>query len=161
MTNYAVVDGSGVIANRIILDDPTSWAPPEGCTIIVEQDGAPVYEIGGTLVGGVYNPPPPMPAPLPPPVLGFISDRQFFQQLAVQGVITNDEALAAVKTGTIPAALQGLINALPADQQFAATMLVAGATTFDRNHPLTLTIGQAFGWSSDQMDTLWIAAAEL
>jgi hypothetical protein len=95
------------------------------------------------------------------PVPALISDRQFFQQLAVQGVITQDEALAAVKTGSIPAALQTLINGLPADQQFAATMLIAGATAFERYHPLTTAIGQAYGWSADQIDALFRAAAVL
>lgn len=96
------------------------------------------------------------PAPLPD-----ISDRQFFQQLAVQGVITQDEALAAVKTGSIPAALQGLINSLPADQQFGATMIVAGATTFQRNHPMTVAIGAAYGWNAAQIDAFFRLAAAL
>lgn len=90
-----------------------------------------------------------------------ISDRQFFQQMAAQGVITQADALAAVKTGTVPAALQSLINALPADQQFGATMIVSGATIFNRHHPLTVAIGTAYGWTSSQMDAFWIAAAAL
>jgi hypothetical protein len=90
-----------------------------------------------------------------------ISDRQFFQQLAVQGIIGQADALAAVKTGAMPADLQALINQLPADQQFAATMLISGATVFERNHPLTVGIGTAYGWSSAQIDALFIAAAAL
>jgi len=90
-----------------------------------------------------------------------ISDRQFFQQLALQGIITQEEALAAVKAGAIPMALQRLINGLPADRQFAATMIITGATTFERNHPLTIAIGAAYGWTSDQMDALFSAAAAL
>ena len=90
-----------------------------------------------------------------------ISRRQFFQQLAVQGVITQVEALSAVKTGTIPAALQTLINGLPPDQQFGATMIVSGSATFERNNPLTIAIGTAYGWSSDQINALFRAAAAL
>jgi hypothetical protein len=90
-----------------------------------------------------------------------ISDRQFFQQLAMQGIIGQADALAAVKTGAIPADLQALINQLPADQQFGATMLISGATVFERNHPLTIGIGTAYGWSSAQIDALFIAAAAL
>lgn len=107
--------------------------------------------------GGVPDPYEPPPAPVP----ASISDRQFFQQLAVQGIITQDEALAAVKTGAIPVALQQLINGLPAAQQFGATMIVAGATTFERDHPLTVAIGTAYGWTAAQMDALFQAAAEL
>jgi hypothetical protein len=99
--------------------------------------------------------------PPPAPVPQSISDRQFFQQLAIQGVITETEALAAVKTGAVPTALQALIDAMPTDQQFGATMIVSGATTFERCHELTLAIGRAYGWTSDQMDALWRAAAEL
>ena len=105
------------------------------------------------LVIAFLNPPPPVPQS--------ISDRQFFQQLAVQGVITQVEALSAVKTGTIPAALQTLINGLPPDQQFGANMIVSGATTFERNNPLTIAIGTAYGWSSDQINALFRAAAAL
>lgn len=105
-----------------------------------------------------------VPAPLPvepAPVPAEISDRQFFQQLAVQRVITQDEALAAVKTGDIPAALQRVIDGLPPGQQFEATMIVSGATTFQREHPLTVAIGSACHWTSDQIDALFQAAAEL
>jgi hypothetical protein len=97
----------------------------------------------------------------PPPVPVSISDRQFFQQLAAQDIISQDEALAAVRTGAIPAPLQQLISAMPADQQFAATMIVSGATTFERNHPLTVTIGTSYGWSSSQIDDFFRSAAAL
>jgi hypothetical protein len=97
----------------------------------------------------------------PPPVPRSISDRQFFQQLAMQAVISQDDALAAVRTGTIPAPLQHLIDGLPADQQFAATMIVSGATIFERNHPLTSAIGTRYGWSSGQVDDFFRAAGAL
>jgi hypothetical protein len=101
------------------------------------------------------------PAPAPAPVPAEISDRQFFQQLAAQGVITQREALAAVKTGDIPAALQQVIDDLPPGQQFEATMIISGTTTFQRGHLLTIAIGVACGWTADQIDALFRAAAEL
>lgn len=94
-------------------------------------------------------------------VPGMISDRQFFQQLAVQNVITPAEALDAVKTGAIPTALQALIDQMPEGQRFAAEMLVSGATTFMRDHPMTIAIGNAYGWTSGQVDALFVAAALL
>jgi hypothetical protein len=99
----------------------------------------------------------PTPAPVPPE----ISDRQFFQQLAVQGLISQDEALAAVKTGDIPVALRLVIERLPPGRQFEATMFISGATTVQRSHPLTVAIGGACGWTIDQIDGLFRAAAEL
>jgi hypothetical protein len=90
-----------------------------------------------------------------------ISRRQFFQQLAVQGTITEPEALAAVQTGAIPSEMQPLVAGLPQAEQFGATMLIAGASSFDRDNPLTMAMGQAYGWSSGQIDALWVAAAAL
>jgi hypothetical protein len=90
-----------------------------------------------------------------------ISDRQFFQQLAIDGVITQDEALAAVKTGTLPASLVSLVNSLPADKQFDANMLLCGATQFVRSHPMVPVLGTAFGWDDAQMNALWVAASQL
>jgi hypothetical protein len=98
------------------------------------------------------------PAPLGPQV---ISDRQFFQQLAVQGVITQPEALAAVCTGTLPAALATLVASLPAEQQFAANMLLSGAVEFRRDHALVPVLSSAFGWTEAQTDDLWLAASQL
>lgn len=91
-----------------------------------------------------------------------ISDRQFFQQAAIAGVITELEALAAVQTGTIPSVLQAIVDAIPdANQKFAATMLLAGATVFERNHVLTEAVGMGLGWTSGQIDQFFISAAQL
>lgn len=107
--------------------------------------------------GGVPDPYVP-PAPSVPQG---ISDRQFFQQLAVTGIITEAEAVAAVSTGTIPAALQALVDTLPADARFGAVMLLSGAVTFSRSHPLTEAIGAAHGMTQEQIDELWSAAFKL
>ena len=53
-----------------------------------------------------------------------MSDRQFFQAIAVLGKIEPAEALAAVKTGDIPAALLAFVNDLLSEQKFAAEMLL-------------------------------------
>lgn len=91
-----------------------------------------------------------------------ISDRQFFQQAAVMGLITKTEAVAAVATGTIPVSLQGIIDGLESeDERFAATMLLAGATTFQRTHPFTEAVGAAMGMTSEQIDKFFLAAGAL
>ncbi|MCW2242275.1 tail fiber assembly protein [Azospirillum canadense] len=100
-------------------------------------------------------------SPAPPPVPTSISDRQFFQQLATVGIISQAEALAAVKTGAIPAALAGILDALPDDQKFAAEMLLSGATTFERAHPLSVAIGTARGMTAAEVDAFFRAAAAL
>lgn len=98
----------------------------------------------------------------PPQIPETISDRQFFQQAAIAGLITQTEALAAVQTGTVPAILMNVVNSLPdAMQQFAAEMMLAGATQFNRHHPLTEAVGGALGWTSGQVDQFFIDAAQL
>lgn len=91
-----------------------------------------------------------------------ISDRQFAQALADLGVISRAEALAFVKRGEVPTALQAAIDSIPDDEaRFAAEMQVSGATTFERTHPSTVALAQALGWSDEQMDNLWRQAAAL
>jgi hypothetical protein len=91
-----------------------------------------------------------------------ISDRQFFQALALQGAITQEEALAAVRSGAIPAAMQAFIDAIAdQEQQFGATMLLSGAVEFDRNHPLVESFRRAMGWTVQHTNDLWRLAATL
>lgn len=99
-------------------------------------------------------------APVPPPP-DEISDRQFFQGLAMHGLITETEALAAVATGTIPAAMAAFIGQLPADQQFAARMILCGATVFSLKHPLTQAFATMSGMDAAALDAFWRFCAEL
>lgn len=103
-------------------------------------------------------------APPPPPqqeVPETISDRQFFHVLAVDGLITEAEALAAVKTGDAPAAFETFISSLPEGERFNARMLLEGATTFRRDHPLTNAFGAMHGLTPEEIDDLWRRAAAL
>lgn len=95
------------------------------------------------------------------PVPASISDRQFFEALARNGEITQDEALEAVGTGTLPAKMAALVAKMPADKQFGAKMRLRGAQTFERSDPTTETIRQLYGWSHAQVDDLWRQAATL
>jgi hypothetical protein len=97
------------------------------------------------------------------PVPAVISDRQFFQGLALPpyGLITEEQALAAVKTGEIPPPLQNIVEQMPADLQFAANMLLSGATTFERSHALTAVIASRQEWSADQTDEFFRFCAAL
>lgn len=96
----------------------------------------------------------------PPTVPQSISDWQFFQQLAIAGIITQDQALAS-NAAIIPPPLMAIIDAMPFDQQFKTKMLISGATTFERNHPITIAVGTAYGMTSDQIDAFFSAAAQL
>lgn len=90
-----------------------------------------------------------------------ISDRQFFQALAVRGEITEAEALDAVGPGIIPPAMDALIDQLPQEQRFAARMLIRGATRYERQHPIADLIRSLYGWSIEDADDFWRFAATL
>lgn len=97
-----------------------------------------------------------------PEVPESISDRQFFQELALLGIITREEALEAVKIGTIPNTLQMFINnSQDPDFRFNAEMLLSGATVFHRDHPLTAQIGLVNNWTSSEVDQFFIDASKL
>lgn len=116
-------------------------------------------EVGQTYADGVFGPKPaPVIVQYVPPS---ISDRQFFQQLAVEGIITQDEALAAVQSGTIPPALNVVIDGMPEADRFNAKMLIGGAVSFERNHPLTATVAAAVGMTETEVDDFFRAAAQL
>ena len=106
---------------------------------------------------GAFSPPPPPPVPIP----GAVSDRQFFQALALSNLITREEALAAVKTGDIPAALQAVIDGLAEAERFQATMLLAGAVEFRRDHALVEVVRLARGMTPAQVDDLFRLAGSL
>lgn len=110
------------------------------------------------------RPDPTAPPPVPDPGDGIppISDRQFYQQAAIDGYITQADALAAVQSGFIPAILQQIVdNTLDPAEKFDAEMHLAGATIFYRHHHLTVKIGAAFGLSSGDLDDFWRNAAKL
>lgn len=136
--------------NAVGLAPVQYFAVPEGQVCA----GEPWYEIVDGVAVEHYK-----VVPTPPPAT--ISDRQFFQALAMARVVTEAEALAAVKTGDIPAPLQAAIEQLPAGEQFGAIMLLSGATSFERSHPMTIMMGQLLGWTEEAVDNLFRQAAAL
>lgn len=151
---------------REIVDLPADLVP--GINLYTPEHAADMSDITGrtpmpaqgwtTPDGGASFAPPQAPRAVAPAA---VSDRQFFQQLAVDGDITETEALAAVQTGKIPKTLSDAIDALPASQRFSARMLVSGAREFQRQHPMVALLGQALGKDDAALDVLWTAASEL
>lgn len=126
---------------------------PEG----KQRVGEPAYDISSGICVETYS-----VEDVAQPVPHSISDRQFAHVLAMQNLITEEEALAWVKTGDIPSALQSLIDDIPDSViKFSAQMLLAGATVFERDHPMTAQLAAGLGMSSEQVDDLWRAAAAL
>lgn len=94
------------------------------------------------------------------PVPVEISDRQFFQQLAIAGLITEEEAYTYMQVGTLPQAFLDLIAQLPAANRFDAKMQLM-ANSFRRDNEYTAAFGAAWGMSEPQIDDLWIRASRL
>lgn len=106
--------------------------------------------------------------PAPPPSV--ISDRQFAQALALAGTITEAEALAWAARGELPEAMEDALALIPetGGQRFAARMMLAAATTYERHLPLTEQLGAlltnpATGepYDAAALDALWTRAASL
>lgn len=102
--------------------------------------------------------PTPEPEPYVPPS---ISDRQFFQVLAKRGLITKEEARAAVRTGTLPQIFEVFVELMPEEEQFDTLMLLEGATEFRRDHPIVDSFAIGFGMTPKDIDQLWIEASLL
>lgn len=94
-------------------------------------------------------------------VPGPISARQFYQNAANGGFITESEALAVMTDNVLPASMVTFISTLPSSEQFAAKMLLIGANTFIRSHPMADQIGTMFSLSPEDLDTFWIEASQL
>lgn len=96
------------------------------------------------------------------PVPDSISRRQFYQYLATLGMITKGEALAAIKTGSIPASLQAILDGMTdPDAKFDADMLLSGAAEFNRDHPLVMVFAMQQQMSEEDVDDFWRAAANV
>lgn len=156
MSDFALLIGGEFREFRNLPERPANiphksvtWYP------VTREYGEPFQGVSG----GAYIVRTVDPASLPPPVPAQISDRQFFHVLALNNSITQDEALAAVKTGDIPVTLMALVDQLP--DKFGAEMLISGATIFERKHPLTNVLGAAMGYSEAQIDDLFRAAGQL
>jgi hypothetical protein len=102
-------------------------------------------------------------AALPASVPAIISDRQFAQALALDGTITEEEALAWAARGELPQAMEDALEHIPeADgQRFGARMMLAAATSYERHLSLTEQLGALLGYDAAALDALWTRAAAL
>ncbi|MBN9053584.1 MAG: hypothetical protein J0H80_07365 [Rhizobiales bacterium] len=101
-----------------------------------------------------------VPAPAPPPEE--ISRRQFCQGLAASGLITKQEAIAFIQGAALPAAIQAIVDGMTdEDAAFEATMLLLGAGSFFRSHPLVLIFAMAQSMTETEVDDFWRLCAAL
>jgi len=148
MTFSAKYEGNGTITAGPLADGET-WSG-------ITEDSRFWEELMGLTNNGADIEPYVEPAP-PVPT---ISRRQFFQQAAIAGIISETEALAAVTTGALPSSILAFISTLPAGQQFGAKMLFS-VSEFVRSSPMANAFGQTLGMTPEQIDAFFLAASEL
>jgi hypothetical protein len=153
LVDLASSSSTGVVRNILEYETEIVGEPPGLGTEYIAVASA-MAQIGHVYRDGDFVDPTPAQT-TPPSVPQVISDRQFFQVLAMRGAISEQEAIAAVATGTIPAAMEMFVESLPQEQQFPARMLLQGAIEFRRAHPLVKTFGAGMGWSKADIDQLW------
>lgn len=159
MTEYAILDEGQLVGFRHLDQVPVLEGKAYRVFLPVVRDYGDPFE---GVDGEVYRITTVDPATLPAPVPVSVSDRQFFHAAAIAQMITQAEALAAVRTGDIPAELQTIVDAIEDDDaRFNAQMFLSGAVEFRRDHPLTEAIRIARGMTSEQVDDLFRLAGSL
>lgn len=89
-----------------------------------------------------------------------ISKKQFFEQLAIDGIVTEQEAAAAFG-GTIPQTFQTYIESLPANVRFSTTLTILGGQSYKYDSPFITNITKYFGWDNERFQTFWTSASKL
>lgn len=140
MTRRAIIE-NGIVTN-VIEAGPDFEIP--GKQIVDAGDAG----IGWSYSGGVFTAPEPTPAPVP----ASVTRRQILTGLAVVGWITEQEALAALTVGATPAAVDAVIAALPADQQFATRMKWAGFQSAFRDDEMVAALAALEGKTNLEVD---------
>jgi hypothetical protein len=86
-----------------------------------------------------------------------ITRRQCALQLLNMGMITADEALAMVKTATVPAAIDAILSKTFSGEQITRAHIDFAAENYYRDNALLALMGM----TPEQLDQFFIAAAQL
>jgi hypothetical protein len=108
--------------------------------------------------------PEPVPEPEPENLQAAIpplTRRQVFIALHRLGLFSADEAIAAVATGVVPAALEPTFAALPEPGQTDARVTFAAFQMAYRTDPMTAMIARAAGLSEEDIDAIWTGFASV
>lgn len=102
-----------------------------------------------------------LPADAPKPLPASITRRQMLLQLALSGMITGPEALAAAQTGAVPAAVQAVFDQLGPTDKLAAEITWATMSVADRGHPLVAALAATQAMTDAEIDDFFRAAGAL
>lgn len=90
-----------------------------------------------------------------------ISRRQFFQELANREMITRPEALDAVTLGSLPVAIETILQGIADEDVRWSVRMSFTAQTFKRSNWAVGFFGTMQNMSPADIDELWRAAAKL
>jgi hypothetical protein len=90
-----------------------------------------------------------------------LTNRQLFIALALTGFISEAEALAAARMGTVPAAIEEVFAELPDQDAFQARMTWATMREVPRDHPLIAAMVAANLATGEQVDGIFALGASL
>jgi hypothetical protein len=139
MNTYALIDASGLIVNRAVVNDINAWSVPDGFTAVEDQG----YDIGGSLVGGVYTPPPQAPVvPIAPPTFIVVSQRQ-------------------ARLALLNAGLLDKVNAAVAASDAATQIMWDYSSEIRSDNPLIAALGAQLGLTPTQIAQLFIQAQSI
>lgn len=133
------------------IDHPVfGWIPFTARDDDVEAHGREIFGLASAM-----NPPPAPPAPVIVPSLSFA---QLLIGLVSEGWITETEGNGWI-TGTLPPAVNAVIDTLPAEQRFPARARALRPSVVLRSDPLVPALGAAAGKTSAQIDAFFVTYA--
>jgi hypothetical protein len=133
----------------------TPVPPPEA------GEGEMVVWVGGAWqISPIPAPPPAPPSPPPPPVTD-VSFWQFMMAAWKLDFITHAEALAAVRSRTMPPAFVTALAGLPEAARLEAELKFAGITRMLRSDPLFARVVAANIATDEQIDGVFAVAATI
>ncbi|NKE43373.1 hypothetical protein HB662_01185 [Roseomonas frigidaquae] len=149
--SLALIDAGGTVVNVLAVDpgwepDPSLAAVPLG----------PDARVGATYAEGVFTPPP-VPAPVPAEV----TLRQLLFALVGAGWITEAEALAAARTGEVPASLADILPDLSEAEQSNLRLTWAAMYSAERSSSVWDLFISAGVATAEQVDDLFRAAGQV
>ena len=97
----------------------------------------------------------------PAPAVITLTNRQLFFALALAGMITEAEALAAGRTGEVPAAVEAEFAKLPPTDAFLARLTWATMREVRRDHPLIAVMVAANLATDAQVDAVFALGASI
>lgn len=98
---------------------------------------------------------------VPPEIPESVSRRQILIGMALVGWISEKEAIDALATGARPTAVEAVIDQLPQEEQFPATMKWIGFQTAYRDDAMVAALATAAGKTEQDVDKFFAFCANI